>query len=130
IIHDMAFTIIASKNTNKSLDLTSKEEVSKFFKKNLPYLSSSELNNINLEFTPINNSDEYKLTVYSIIDNDNKILGSPYVFRFGYENIAPKFNPLEMCYSSYEDECVIAIGAENTEFEIPIYQYVTENNLI
>ena len=72
------------------------------------------LSELTFKIHKINDSPEYKEYVYYFFDNGSKILGNPYVYRFGYRNHAPSFNLSVLCVNdNIEDECILAYVADN-----------------
>lgn len=78
---------------NHSFDITNSSSIEKYINGDIgngvPYFKDAEKKNLQIIKTSINDSDEYKAEVYTILDYDSKILGEPYVYNFGYENHAP-----------------------------------------
>jgi len=95
---------------NKSIDYTNNQSVYKALNNSL-YFKSTQFRNIKVFKTEIVNEDEHKQTVYSLVDNDFKINGNPYVFNFGYENHAPfvNFNDITTSFNVDEESKSISI---------------------
>lgn len=78
---------------NHSFDLTDKDLLEKYLQgemgPTISYFKKTDKKNIEIIKNEINDSDEYKAVVFTIIDYDSKILGEPFVYNFGYENHAP-----------------------------------------
>lgn len=74
--------------TEKSIDYMNETSLSKVINQST-YFKTTSYKDIELRKTIIMDQDEHKKYIYSIIDKDSRILGNPYVFNFGYENIAP-----------------------------------------
>lgn len=83
--------LLNEKYNNKAIDLTNETQFSNLVS-NFDYMTNTDLTDIRLYRTVLNESDEEKKYVYSFIDEESKIMGYPYIFSFGYENHAPKID--------------------------------------
>lgn len=87
--------LLNEKVQNRSLDYTNEEIFQKVIVDRTDFLSKSHVEgkkSLIFDVAKINNSPEYKKYVYYFIDRESRILGNDYVFKFGYENHAPKIN--------------------------------------
>ncbi|MFW6017057.1 MAG: hypothetical protein ACOCRK_11515, partial [bacterium] len=78
-------------NTNRNINYNIEDNVEKVLNQS-NYIQKTNHKNIGFKQKNLVNENERKRYVYSLIDHDNTILGNPFVFNFGYENIAPSIN--------------------------------------
>ena len=95
---------------NKSIDYTNSTNIEKVLNKSR-YFRSSKFKNLELYKKLLVDENERKRYIYSLVDYDSKIIGSPFVLNFGYENIAPTidFNELDSDIISQKNSSVIRI---------------------
>jgi len=111
--------LLNKKNENRSTDLSKINTINRIITNN------SALNKFNfssLKFikTPINNSAEHKVFVYSIIDDKSKILGNPFIFNFGYENHAPRINLTNLGSNILEENSILIFVSKNQQANIDL----------
>ena len=107
--------LMNEKMDNRSINLSNSIQLNNILRdinKRSAFLD--DLSELTFKIHKINDSPEYKEYVYYFFDNGSKILGNPYVYRFGYRNHAPSFNLSVLCVNdNIEDECILAYVADN-----------------
>ena len=108
--------LMVNKTNNRSINLSNSTQLNGI----LGNISKSggrafidNLSELTFKIHKINDSPEYKEYVYYFFDDGSKILGNPYVYRFGYQNHAPIFNLSVLCTAIVDDRCILAYTSDS-----------------
>ncbi len=106
--------LMNKKMDNRSINLSNSTQLNNILR-NISKVRAfiDNLSELTFKIHKINDSPEYKEYVYYFFDDGSKILGNPYVYRFGYRNHAPSFNLSVLCANITDDECILAYVADN-----------------
>ena len=126
---EMSKILLNKKNINKSLNYFNESDVFKSLEE-YDYVTNTNFKDFEFFVTIINDTDEYKRYVYSIIDKDSRILGNPYVFNFGYENEAPRINLSELGIKGISNYSALFIVSKNTLFELNLQSYTSDPQIV
>jgi hypothetical protein len=77
----------------------------------------------------LNNSAVEKKYIYSIVDNEFRIYGMPYVFNFAYENKAPVID-IEDSPFNFAGRDVLLVSAKNIEFTFDLKTITSDRQFI
>lgn len=125
----IAEKLTREKEKNKTLDYSNSMDLSYALKDDV-YLANTDLKGFRIVKNYINSTDEDKKIVYSIVDDESRILGSPYIFNFAYYNSAPFLNLSEIADEIYENEGIAFIVALNNQINVNMSDYIYEKQLI
>ncbi len=115
----LANILMESKEKDRSLNLMDDDVLINIFK-NSPALNGIDISTIQIIKTPINNSMDYKLFVYSLVDEKSKILGNSFIFNFAYENSAPRINFSNFGVEINEENSILMYVSKNQEFTLDL----------
>jgi len=93
------------------------------------YFKKRGMFGIDFRMRIINETLSEKKYLYSIIDKESKILGNPYVFNFGYENIAPivNFTAIDSRFDyDTKNNVITLIATKNQPINYKLEPYTTE----
>lgn len=126
---DLSKHLLRSKYLDKEIDYFNESELKRILQKHT-YVKNGGLGNTRFEITVVNETDDYKQYVYSFIDYDNKILGNPYVFSFGYVNKAPEIDPNRLANLDITEEGVLFIVSKNQRIELDLKTLTSDEQVI
>lgn len=124
-ILDLVSVLATEKYINRTLDYTNSNHILDVVNK---YYSQGDelIDDIVIYRAKVNDSEEYKRYVYSVVDKESRIFGNNYVFNFGYENNAPEVNTTSFASSLFTEEEVVIFAAENNLVEIDLMPYTSD----
>lgn len=96
--------LLEEKYKNKTLDLLNEEDLN-YAIRSSGY--SKDIEDIKIYKTVVNDTQTYKLYIYSIVDEQSRIFGNPYVFNFAYENKAPEIDTQKIGNTMTTEENIV-----------------------
>ena len=121
--------LLYAKYINKSLSLENQSHLNSIIDSDY-LLKKFNFKRLKIYKTRLNDSKEEKEFVYSIIDNDSKILGSPFIFNFGYENSAPKIDLKKLGLDVLDDYSVLIIVSKNHPITFDLKNITSDKQVI
>lgn len=124
-LKELMGTIINEKHLNKEYDLTDLDLLSEILRNNSFYFASLRDPGLNFIRSQIEDTQEYKQYIYTLVDSSQKIQGQDFLFNAAYKNDAPyidlsdpelgcsNINP--STYDVFEDEerlCFLQIASD------------------
>lgn len=143
-LKSMMDTLIYEKQVNKSLDYFLEDDVAASLQKNSYFRSLNNPEDITVIKTPIENENDYKQFVYSIVDSSYKIQGKSFVFNAAYKNDAPYLdlstpslgcsNIVQSSYDVYTNDtniCYIFIAEQSAQtYSVDLLDAVVDKQII
>lgn len=111
------------KASNRSLDMNNLSDLNTM----IDFINDktkTKFTNYSITKKIIDNSFERKLFYYGFVDYDNKIFGKPYIFYFGYENNAPKFN--STIESEFGNDKMVKYVSDSVVNKINLRDFMTD----
>lgn len=119
-------------NNNKSVNYLDGSMIEKVLSSS-DYFRTVGFDNLEFRTRYILDDEDHKQYVYSIIDDDSMILGRPFVFNFGYENIAPyiNFTSLDLGFDvDYSEGAIVMVASKNVPITYDLWNESFDEQII
>lgn len=128
-LYDVANRILGTKIQDKRIDLSNNTQLTNILNSN-SYLRRNGLEGLKFIKAILYESEEEKIFLYSLIDENSKILGKDFVFSFGYRNEAPIIDLENLESDGFIGESVLFIVGENVQYEFELESVTTEKQIV